>query len=374
MKRLLALVLLVSAESALASPASDVQTAEFREHLFRQSRLSLSPSIAGRSRSLQAASLPQLIEWTAPVSKSAPSHYGNDFLTYWKASNTHGQRSGKTLEAVLAWRANQHHLRQGIPTRFLVTAAEGFHSHAADLVEIGADGAEVSRFQLKLRLNLRSASRYLADPRYEGMTLLTTREGHARVGKELAAKEVNALRRGIDLDPKWQLVRDALSSDRLPNKFAARRLPTLRGVDRYAYKSARAQFIAHASQGVTKGSTISRIGGRTFLVADLTLTAYLQNKDYWRFNAGEIDGGYFAAKSSLRLLQAGLATYSLFSPEPFSKGLTAAMAVVLIGADVGLEVVQHRRENAARAILNDIDREERFQAARAHLFTAETSL
>jgi len=376
MKRIVALlVFLAYAECAIARPIGDLQPADFRDQLSRQSRVSLSPSIASRSRSLHAASLPQLIEWTAPVSKNAPYRYGKDFTAYWKASNTHGQRSGKTLEAVLAWRANQLNIRQGTPTRFLVTAAEGFHSHAADLIEVGETGAELSRYQAKLKLKLQSASRYLADTRYEGMTLLTTRDGYLRVTKQLAAKEASALRRGIDLAPRWQLVRDAIASNRLPSVFGGRSLPSLAGINHYALKSAKVQFIAHAAghapQALSRASTFGRVGGPILLGADLALTIYLQNQDYRRYMAGEIGGEYFAAKSSLRVIQSGLATYSAFSPEPFSKGITAAMVVVLIGVDVGLEAVQHRRESAARAILNDIDQEEQFQAARVHLLTAK---
>jgi hypothetical protein len=293
----------------LARPMTGLSEAALRQRLHSSGRNFISARLMNGTRTLEARSLSELVAWTAPVSAVAPQRY--DFQSYFRAANLHGQRSGKTLEAVFAWRANQHAIRQGLPNRFLVTAAEGFHTHAADLVEV-VDGQAVASYQAKLRLNLKSASRYLVDPRYEGMRLLTTRESHNRVVRELAKREASALRRGVPLAQKWQRVRDAIDSGGLPARFAGRPLPTLRGTNSLTQRTTKAQFVSHlrvntnmAAHSHTLG--IARVAGRTLVAGDFIFVTYFQYKDTRRLMAGEIQGDMYAARTTLRGVQSGLA-------------------------------------------------------------------
>lgn len=360
-----------SASFSIAAPAGLQVDSVMRQALYHQSRASIrNASAIQSSRTLQASSMRQLIKWTAPVSRSAPVQYGNDFARYWLASNRRSQRLGNTLEAVLAWRANEQYMRQAMPSRILVTAAEGYRTHGADLVEIAADGQELARYQVKLRLTLKSAGKHLANPKYFGMPLLTTRESHAELVEALAKKQANALRRGIELNPKWQRIADALENGRLPSTFGGRTLPTQRGLERLARKAASEQFLAHAataeqiSLAPSKLMRVARVGGRFVAVGDIALTGYLQYQDMSRYTSGKIPGDYLIAKSSLRGVQIILGTYTLISPEPISKAISGTLVVILVGVDAGIEVVQRRREQNAGEIMTHIDRDERFQAAR----------
>jgi hypothetical protein len=86
-----------------------------------------------------------------------------------------------------------------------------------------------------------------------------------------------------------------------------------------------------------------------------------------RYRNGDLSGNFLAAKTGMRGIQATLAIYTFASPEPFSKITSGGIVVVLLAADVGTEVVQQRRERAAQRILDQIDRDERFHAARTSL-------
>lgn len=353
------LLLLTSVNLLSARPLADVPYTELRQRLYSASRAVNAPSGITSRRTLQAKSMAQLIEWTAPVSKSAPAKYV-DFETYYRAANLHGQRSGKTLEAVFAWRANQQAVHKGLPSRYLVTAAEGFPGHHADLIEI-ADGKEIAKYQAKLRLSLKSASRYLADPRYEGMKLVTTRESYRRVVNDLARKEAGALRRGMPLAPSWKRVWNAINSGRFPGQFAGRSLPSLRGVDALTRKSTFAQFASDANRGSYLG--------RAVFAGNSVLIVYLQYQDTQRLIAGDTQGDLYAGRTALRVLQAGIATYALATVEPGTKLGSAVIAVAMIGVDVGLEIVRQRRLKASHAVLAQIDRDEQFHVARQSLLT-----
>src|SRR5580704_6107709 len=101
-----------------ASPAIGEPALMVRAIVYQQNRVPLIWPPTGTFRTLQAGSMHELMQWSAPVSKSAPVRYAGDFSRYWQAANSRNQRLGNSLEAVFAWRANQQQLRRGLPSRF----------------------------------------------------------------------------------------------------------------------------------------------------------------------------------------------------------------------------------------------------------------
>ena len=100
-------------------------------------------------QTLRANSMRELVARTAPISPDAFLKYGGDWQSYWAASNLQNQRSGKTLEAVFAWSANEQRAHLNVPDRMLVTAAEGLPTHPADLVDVAPDGSILGEYQVK---------------------------------------------------------------------------------------------------------------------------------------------------------------------------------------------------------------------------------
>jgi hypothetical protein len=334
------------------------------------------PNLFSSSRTLQAKSLRELIQWTAPVAKNAPLRYDN-FAAYWAASNQTGQRSGKAFEAVLARRANASAIDKRLGTQVLVTSVEGFPAARSDLVTIGRNGEVLERFQAKLTMNVRRAYGHLIDPRYQGHALLTTRESHQGVRAELQRKELNAARRGIALDPKWQTVRDAIDRGRMPNTWAGKPLPSKAGLGKLAEKAAREEFAmraaalrqANSSERLLRLATNEQRFAKGFYIIDVATTGYLEYRDIDRYLRGDIGGDRLAAKSGIRVCQVSLATYSLLSPEPVSKMVTGAVVVVILAVDVATDVIYdriyEREAESARRILAAVDRTERYHAVRA---------
>jgi hypothetical protein len=323
-------------------------------------------------KTLSKETLGELIQSTAPVSREAPRQYPN-FASYWRMANGNGQRTGKAFEAVLAWRANRV-LSNG--ESMLVTAVEGFPSDPIDLVRVSAKGEVLQRYQAKLRLSLKSASKHLADPRYTGKTLVTTREPMERVLRELKAEIEKAARRGTTLAPKYQQVADALENGHLAKTWFGKDLPNLKGLDHLAKKQTRKLFNEHGSQiasasGRKAGASAAakKLVGHAFVVLDLGEMGYVSYRDARRYSRGEIGGDYLAVKGTIRTGQVGIVIALLLNPEPF---VTKAASVVLIVADAGYEAyydghVQRVRQEATRRMLEAIDRDERFYNVRREL-------
>jgi hypothetical protein len=59
--------------------------------------------------------------------------------------------------------------------------------------------------------------------------------------------------------------------------------------------------------------------------------------------------------------------------EPTTKVGAVVVVAVLIGVDTGLEIVQQRRTAAAQTVLTQVNREERFLAARKTVLAAAQS-
>jgi hypothetical protein len=341
----------------------------------------------GQRRTLRAKSMRELVAWTAPIAKDAYDRYGGDWMRYWTASNARNQRSGKTLEAAIAWRVNAQRERLGIADRMLVTAAEGYPGHAADLVDVAPDGSVLKKYQVKW--GWKSTVKALVDPKYRDMSILTTRQSFQTIEKRLIAAEVKAAERGLPLTPKWRLLRAAVESGRLPGEVGGKPLPTAAAVRRYAMRRVKETFfagelarlgprsVAEAGHMTATLAGSGRALGKLVIFADVAGTAYAQYLDVQHYRAGEIGGRYLAFKSGLRASQLALAYYAVASPEPATKfvaGIGAGVFIVIdLASDPVYRMVYARRRDASLALLNTIDRQARYHAARAQLLAEYTT-
>lgn len=57
---------------------------------------------------------------------------------------------------------------------------------------------------------------HIQDPKYVGQNFLTTRESRSFLASELAKRELDAVRRGVELDPQWRAVKHAFDEGRIP--------------------------------------------------------------------------------------------------------------------------------------------------------------
>lgn len=380
------LLLLISAPASarsLAAPATSLERTVAQARGLVMGRV---PVNLGQRTTLQAKSMRELALRTAPIAKDAFQRYGGDVGRYFAASNRRNQRAGKTLEAVIAWRVNAQRAKLGISDRMLVTAAEGYPGHAADLIDIAQDGSILGKYQVKWGETSgpgwKSTIKALRNPKYQDMTILTTRESWQTIARKLSAAEARAARRGIALAPKWQVVREAIDSERLPRIVGGKHLPRAAAVQRFAESMVRRFFGEKAAQSVPR--TAAKLGqlapvlagtgkvlGRVLVVADIAGTGYAEYHDIQRFRAGEIGPYYLAFKSYLRVYQLDLALLAVLSPEPLTKltaGILAgALVVVDLASDQIYDLVYKRRQDAARVVLESIDREERYHAARFSL-------
>lgn len=342
------------------------QLAPYRgQHTLRLRQLSeLLPAVTGR---------PSLAKYIK---------YGGNFRRYWRAGES--AFVGKGFEAIVALRENSRRAATGQTNRLLVTAAEGFGSDAADIVDMADDGRVLHRFQAKLGAG--AAKQALFDARYTGMTIITTPESFAEIRAELARQQVNALRRGIVLDARTQHVAHAVASGRLTDSIA-------HGIQAPSRREA-ARIVRHqvAGEWRTLGRRIAiptrvmttvtrpmlsagrllqtnRVFARGLLVADVGLAAYRTYGDFYRYRAGEISGGYLAFKASLRSAQVGLTIYATVIPaDPASKGLAAFAAgacIVLDTVSDPLHALWHAPTDAG--LLAQLENHERASCVRQSL-------
>jgi hypothetical protein len=366
-----------------AAPAvADVAVAEttYARLVVRHTARSILVESYSVRKTLQATSLRELSKQAAPVAADAWARYGGNFKQYWKNSNQANQRVGKVFEAVLAWKMNQELVASGSPSRVLVTAVEGYPSSPTDLVEVLPNGQVKTKFQAKYRLNLKSASKHLDDPKYRGHLLVTTQESLVDLEKQLRKKEASALRRGVPLSREAQAVRDALDDGRIPRSLAGKPLPTQSEVFREGFKSTKEQFRATATSGARKPvqgrlvKVFKYVGPaveKTLIVIEVVTIGYTQYRDTMRYARGDITAEYFVVKTALRGAALGLLVYGVVSPEPVTKTAALVAAGVIITAEIVADVFQERadarREEAIKGILDGIDRHERYLAVRAEL-------
>ena len=359
-------------QSLLASPRSTAEQVRRQAHA-----LMASPDLLRGSKTLQARTMRDLVQLTAPVARDASRRYLGDFEAYWRASNLRNQRLGKTLEAVIAWRANEGFKANGSQHRVIVTAAEGFPHDPADLVELAPDGTVVRRYQVKLGAN--AAIKALSDPKYADMSVITTSDSLRKIEQSLLKAESRAAGRGIPLSPQWMPVRESLNSGRLVQTVGGKPLPQFNAVMRYGLAAARRLFnpLETSPLSMSRLSTsglpawLPKTLGKGVVVVDVAATGYAEWRDIQRFRRRTIGGKYLAAKTSLRVAQVSLAVYALVTPEPGSKTAAALGSIVLVVVDVAsdpvYELVRGRRELAARRLLESIERAERYHAVREHL-------
>jgi len=316
-------------------------------------------------------SLEQIVNRTAGrVSERAFQRY-RTFSSYWQVSGS--QRTGKALEALIAFLDNERWIAAGSRERSLVTAAEGGSHHGADLVRLGRTSEIVGHYQVKL--GWQQAVNALRDPRYEGMFILTTQDSLDVIERQLLRCEQSALRRGHPLGEPWCTVRRALEEGRLLRTTpAGASLPSRAMAELLARDAAQQcweELQASASQSGRMAGRWGRIvnaGGRLLIVADTAGSIYFTYQDVGRYQAGEIGPGYLSLKLGIRGAQQGFAYYALFTPEPSTKLLATTVVVVLVAVDVGSEWVHELALGAERRttqrILETIDREERYHAVR----------
>lgn len=376
---LLPLLLLVSRQ-ALARPIGDLKNV-----ILASKNGSFSIGEIIRDPTTTKVNLAQLFEkTTGRVRQVAVLRYGN-FNDYWVASRT--SRSGKAFEAYEAFRANRRLARIGKGGQFLVTAVEGQSHHAADLVQVSTEGKIVRSYQFKQ--SWKQAVNALDDPKYFGMTIVTHPEAVGVARQELRRKELQVAQRGRELPGEWRRIREALDSGQLtdeliPGFHVRTRHQTERLAKSFTSKvwletQAEMQQFAPRMAGqpakgghlaLSFGAKTARLAGKAFVVAEFGFVAYQTHKDVRAFTSGNLSGEVFASKMGLRTTELGIAVAVLvLSPEPASK-ITAFLVVagvVVTAADISLDVVSEARRTRTRALLGQIDRDERFHAARYQL-------
>ena len=341
------------------------------------------PQMFTRQLTLQAKTMRDLVERTAPISRDAVLKYPN-WHEYLKASNMRNQLAGKTLEAVFARRTNVQRARIGIPDRMLVTAVEGFPAHPADLVDVSADGTILRKYQVKW--GWWRTVKALQDPKYKGMGILTRRESFTRIEQELQFAEAKAARRSLALSEEWQVVRNAIDSGRLPGSWEGKKLPSGEVVEEYDRSLVKKTFAAGSKRTAPRATSrfgqVLRKSGKVFgtalIVVEVAGTAYFEYVDLSRYRSGKIGGGYLAFKSTLRASQLSLTAYAVCTPEPSSRLLAGVVVVVLVVVDVAsdpvYQYVYQRRQDAAAKVLGSVKREERYHAARKQLLSASPNI
>ncbi len=105
------------------------------------------------------------------------------------------------------------------------------------------------------------------------------------------------------------------------------------------------------------------------VVADIGMVGYQTYSDIGRYRTGEIGAVYLSAKGSMRATQLALTYYTFFAPDPtlITKVCTGTAVVVLIVSDEVSDYVYVARWEQAKQLLELIDREERYNAARRQL-------
>jgi hypothetical protein len=308
---------------------------------------------------------------------------GGELAEYWRRSQS--SYSGKFHEARVLMAENSRFAERGDPRRLLSTAAENRPDHPADLLLWDSKtGRILERYQLKLGSG--QAREALREAKYAGMKIITSQEGMDEINRMLRQAEIKAARRGIGLSPYDQMIRDALRDGRLMTQLpSGASLVSRADVERQAYRwvkplwqrleraevmAERAAARAVAAIGKIPGaSTTLKVAGRVLIVVDYGANAYLIYSDYTRWQEGEIEGGYFAYKTSLHTAQMGLTTYALLAPDPttVSKWVAAGLAVIVAGADMASDAIYEAGQARTRQLLSDLERDERYYHCRASI-------
>jgi hypothetical protein len=336
-----------------------------------------------KSNTLEIGSLDELIERVAGKIRPASFEKWGNFNAYWEA--TKSQRAGKVFEAINAYVENRRLARSGDAMRLLVTAAEGKPAHPADVLRaLRTDEGFLVGGHDQYKFGWKAAKNAVAESKYAGMTIVTSPDQMQIIEHELQKAEAKAIRRGLPLASKWEGVKDAIQEGRLTARMPSGTMATTREYvffhTRRVYqamwtrleRAAEATQIARLSRFRAVSGTLKVLGkvaGGALVVLDVAAVGYQTYDDVLRYRAGEIGGGYLAAKSSMRGLQLSLAYYTFFAPDPtmVTKIVTGVAVVVLIVADDVSDRVYEARRDESRRLMESIDRDERFYAARKQL-------
>lgn len=324
-----------------------------------------------KTNTLDYIKQPDLIAKVAgKPSMNAFNKYGGDFDKYYKAVES--QRAGKVFEAMDVFKKNRELARSGSSRRFLVTAAEGYPGHAADVLEI--NGLVKRQFQYKSNWN--NGQSALFEPKYSGMKIVIPKDKMEILKQNLHKAESKALRRNVALNPKWQTTKEAI----LDGRIVASPLST-KDIRVRSKTTAQAEWNklvfeikARNTPNVVKSSSAtagSKVLGKTlakgFIVIDIAGSGYQTYEDCGRYSSQEISGSFLAAKVTMRGSQLALAGYLLTAPEPTATKIAFAGVIVLIAADAISDIIYEKKQEHAKHILETIDRDERFLSARQQL-------
>jgi hypothetical protein len=362
----------------------------------QQARMLLTREMLSERRTLRAVSLGDYMSMAAPTSRTAPLKYAS-FATYWRNANMTSQQVGKGFEAVLAYRANR--ALASSRNKMLLTAAEGFPSHPADLSLVDEFSNPSRLFQAKLRLDVKKAAKVLQTPKYADMTIVTTQESVEAIRADVFAKQASMLARGKPLPQRYQTVADAFADGRLAQNWFGQPLPSEAQVARRSVALKHAEFnrlasasrtgatpeaatLVRSSGGVRRvatlgeqkaaGGVLRSIAAKGVFVLVVAETGYRTYADVQRYRSGEVGGDYLAVKTSIRGAQVSVAA-SLLSPEPASKLFVILAEIGLVAADIGHDLAYHyvwsKREAATKRMLAYVDRTEKFSAIRQRLIS-----
>jgi hypothetical protein len=318
-----------------------------------------------RPRTTTFGSVNDLVRITAgDVSRSAYAKFGA-FARYWQASRS--SRAGKAFEALIAFQENERLRLLGRGERILVTEVEGAAQDAADLLHVSSAGQIAGRSQAKL--GWRAALAALENPKYAGLSIVTSRDSLSIIEVRLAAAKASSLRRGVPLAASWMDVDLAIRDGRLMSKLpSGAGLPTRVAAEAAAERAALESWkqVGRLSrQGFW--ATGGRVVGRTLVVVDYGYLGYRTYEDVSRYRSGDIGGGYLAYRGSLRVAQAYVTYVAIVDPEPFTKFTAAAGAIVLTVIDEASDHVYEQRRQAFLQILRQLDRNEQYHAVRLQL-------
>jgi hypothetical protein len=326
-----------------------------------------------KTNTLDYIKQPDLIAKVAgKPSMNAFNKYGGDFDKYYIAVES--QRAGKVFEAMDVFKKNRELARSGSSRRFLVTAAEGYPGHAADVLEI--DGLVKRQFQYKSNWN--NGQSALFEPKYSGMKIVIPKDKMEILKQNLNKAESKALRRNVALNPKWQTTKEAI----LDRRIIASSLST-KDIEAASKRTLQAEWNKRgfeieprSTPNVGKSSSAtagSKVVGKTvaggLIVLGIAAEGYQTYTQWERYRSGEIGGDHFTTKLTMQGAQIGLAGALFAAPEPIVTKIGGLVVIVLVfaGGDQIVETSIEKRQEHAKHILETIDRDERFHSARQQL-------
>jgi len=171
-------------------------------------------SLANASPTYQEAAAPAAPSptYTSPtygdffgeISTKAFQKHGGDFNTFYADVSTSAE--GWYLEY---WLETTDNAKSDTPA--LVKPPR--HDAADFIHQGGAKGADVS-IQCKRTLD----ATHVSDPKYQGMTFITTRQARSGLLLQLEKEEMKAAARGVPLTDNWKAVRRAFDEGQIPAK------------------------------------------------------------------------------------------------------------------------------------------------------------